>query len=139
MSDYQMKMPGNVYINTELVADDQAKIDRLQKLAAQRKAHNEDPNARRAVPRIHQETSTNNPVNSPSHYTSGGIETIDFIEAKKLNYNLGNAVKYITRAGKKFPEELVDLNIKNLNAIVTQDLEKAVWYLQREIQTLKGK
>lgn len=118
-----MKMPGNVYINTELVADDQAKIDRLQKLAAQRKAHNEDPNARRAVPRIPQETLTHDPVNSPSHYTSGGIETIDFIEAKKLNYNLGNAVKYITRAGKK----------ENSMLGFIQDLEKAIWYLKREV------
>ena len=74
----------------------------------------------------------NDLVNSPSHYTDGGIETIDFIEAKKLNYNLGNAVKYITRMGKKFnrhdevPKQMV------------QDLEKAVWYLQREIKKLKG-
>lgn len=58
-------------------------------------------------------------VNHPPHYTSGGIETIDFIEAKKLNYNLGNVVKYITRA--------------NLKGSRTQDLEKALWYLRREI------
>ena len=65
------------------------------------------------------------PVSSPSHYTVGGIETIDFIEAKRLNYNRGNAVKYISRAEHK------DSNI--------QDLEKAVWYLQREIKTLREK
>jgi Protein of unknwon function (DUF3310) len=65
------------------------------------------------------------PVNSPSHYTVGGIDTIDFIEAKRLNYNRGNAVKYISRAEHK------DSNI--------QDLEKAVWYLQREIKTLREK
>ena len=58
-------------------------------------------------------------VNHPPHYKVGGIETIDFIEAKKLNYNLGNAVKYITRADHKGARK--------------QDLEKAVWYLQREI------
>ena len=58
-------------------------------------------------------------VNHPPHYTSGGIETIDFIEAKKLNYNLGNVVKYITRA--------------NLKGAKKQDLEKAMWYLRREI------
>ena len=40
-------------------------------------------------------------VNHPAHYKVGGIETIDFIEAKKLNYNLGNVVKYITRADHK--------------------------------------
>jgi hypothetical protein len=58
-------------------------------------------------------------VNAPPHYTTGGIETIDFIEAKKLNYNLGNAVKYISRADHKG------------NRI--QDLQKAKWYIEREI------
>jgi hypothetical protein len=58
-------------------------------------------------------------VNAPSHYTAGGIETIDFIEAKQLNYNLGNAVKYISRADHKG------------NRI--QDLQKAKWYIEREI------
>ena len=41
------------------------------------------------------------PVNHPAHYKYGGIETIDFIEAKELGYNLGNVVKYITRADHK--------------------------------------
>lgn len=59
------------------------------------------------------------PVNHPAHYTTGGIETIDFIEAKQLNYNLGNVVKYITRADHKG------------NRI--EDLRKAKWYLEREI------
>lgn len=58
-------------------------------------------------------------VNRPAHYTDGGIETIDFIEAKQLGYNLGNAIKYISRAGKKGNR--------------LQDLEKAQWYLTREI------
>ena len=64
------------------------------------------------------------PVNSPAHYTDGGIETIDYIEAKQLNYHLGNVVKYVSRAGKK--------------AAALQDLEKAKWYLDREIARLKG-
>lgn len=59
-------------------------------------------------------------VNQPAHYTSGGIETIDFIEAKQLGYNLGNVVKYISRAGKKGNR--------------LQDLQKAQWYLAREIK-----
>jgi len=63
------------------------------------------------------------PVNRPAHYTSGGIETIDFIEAKKLGYNLGNVVKYITRSGLKGNQ--------------LEDLRKAQWYLSREIATLK--
>lgn len=59
------------------------------------------------------------PVNHPPHYKAGGIETIDFIEAKKLNYNLGNVVKYITRADLKGNRK--------------QDLQKAAWYLNREL------
>ena len=63
------------------------------------------------------------PVNNPAHYTVGGIETIDFIEAKKLGYNLGNVVKYITRADHKDNK--------------LEDLRKAQWYLTREINSLK--
>lgn len=61
------------------------------------------------------------PVNHPSHYTSGKIEVIDFIEDQKLDFHLANAVKYIARAGKKNP------------AKTKEDLEKAVWYLNRYI------
>ena len=63
------------------------------------------------------------PVNHPSHYKVGGIETIDFIEAKKLNYNIGNVVKYLTRADHKGNK--------------LEDLRKAQWYLTREINSLK--
>lgn len=59
------------------------------------------------------------PVNHPEHYKVGGIETIDFIEAKSLSYNLGNVVKYLTRADHKGNK--------------LQDLQKAQWYLNREI------
>lgn len=58
-------------------------------------------------------------VNHPPHYKVGGIETIDFIEAKKLNYNLGNVIKYITRADHKGSRN--------------EDLKKALWYLNREL------
>ena len=68
----------------------------------------------------------NDNVNHPAHYTQGKIETIDFIEDKGLNYHRGNAVKYITRAGLKDPSKEVE------------DLQKAVWYLQREIGRLKN-
>lgn len=67
----------------------------------------------------------NDEVNRPAHYTDGKIEVIDFIEDKKLGFSLGNAVKYISRAGKKDPAKTI------------QDLEKARWYLNREIETLK--
>ena len=63
-------------------------------------------------------------INSPPHYKAGGIETIDFIEAKDLNYRLGNVIKYVARAGKKHTDPV-------------QDLEKALWYLQREINVRK--
>lgn len=59
-------------------------------------------------------------VNNPPHYTEGGIETIDFIEAKRLDYHLGNVVKYVTRAGKK--------------GSGMEDLLKAQWYLNRAIE-----
>ena len=64
------------------------------------------------------------PVNHPEHYKVGGIETIDFIEAKGLSYHLGNVVKYITRADHKGNR--------------LQASEKAQWYLSREISRLKG-
>jgi hypothetical protein len=58
-------------------------------------------------------------VNHPAHYKTGGIETIDFIEAKGLNYRLGNVVKYVTRADHKGDR--------------LENLKKAQWYLEREI------
>ena len=71
-------------------------------------------------------------INHPEHYTSGGIETIDFIEAKELGFNLGNVVKYVARCGLKKSKGM------SQNAKAIQDLEKAKWYLEREIRTRKG-
>lgn len=65
-------------------------------------------------------------VNHPLHYTSGKIETIDFIEDQSLNFHRGNAVKYIVRAGKKDPEKEIE------------DLKKAAWYINREIARLEN-
>jgi hypothetical protein len=70
-------------------------------------------------PQIEMIEPKHDPVNHPAHYKVGGIETIDFIEAKRFNYNMGNAVKYITRADHKGSRK--------------QDLEKAIWYLKREL------
>lgn len=64
-------------------------------------------------------------VNHPAHYTSGKIEVIDFIEDKKLGFHLGNAVKYISRAGRKDPAKTIE------------DLRKAAWYLNRQIKRLE--
>jgi hypothetical protein len=66
-------------------------------------------------------------VNHPSHYTRGSIETIDVIEAWGLGFCLGNAVKYVSRAGHKDPAKTIE------------DLKKARWYLDREIARLEGK
>lgn len=58
-------------------------------------------------------------VNHPSHYTDGKYETIEFIERNQFDYHDGNAIKYISRAGKKDPDKLIE------------DLEKALWYINR--------
>lgn len=63
-------------------------------------------------------------VNHPPHYKVGGIETIDFIEAKGLGYHLGNVIKYVTRADHKDNK--------------LEDLRKAQWYLTRAIERVKG-
>ena len=72
------------------------------------------------------EAQKDDPVNHPSHYTSGKIEVIDYIEDQKLGYHLGNAVKYISRAGKKDP------------AKTAEDLKKAIWYIERKIKELEA-
>ena len=59
-------------------------------------------------------------VNHPSHYQGKGLECIQVIEAFNLGFNLGNAVKYILRAGKK--------------GMRAEDIEKAIWYLNRELK-----
>ena len=64
-------------------------------------------------------------VNHPAHYTSGNIEVIDFLEDQNFPFHLANAVKYISRAGKKDPAKTVE------------DLQKAVWYIERYIGVLQ--
>ena len=64
-------------------------------------------------------------VNHPPHYKTGGIETIDFIEAKNLGYNLGNVVKYISRADYKGDR--------------LENLKKAQWYMNREVELVSKK
>lgn len=62
-------------------------------------------------------------VDHPYHYNFGTIEAIDVIEDWNLGFNLGNAVKYIARCDHKGSS--------------IEDLEKAAWYLQREIELRK--
>lgn len=65
-----------------------------------------------------------NDVNNPKHYTShpSGIECIEIVE--HLPFNVGNSIKYLWRAGLKTPDPF-------------KDLEKAKWYIEREIRRLK--
>jgi hypothetical protein len=66
-----------------------------------------------------------NKVNHPSNYQGVKMEVIEVIEAFGLGFNLGNCIKYILRAGKKDSK--------------LQDLQKAQWYLLREICKLEAK
>lgn len=72
-------------------------------------------------------------VNHPEHYATGGVETIDFIEAKELGFNLGNVVKYVSRCGHKKSKGMT------VDAKALQDLKKAKWYLEREISLREAK
>ena len=60
-------------------------------------------------------------ITNPSYYNSGEISVADFIDAYGLNFNRGNIIKYVTRAGKKKGEDAITA------------LLKAQWYLGREI------
>ena len=62
----------------------------------------------------------NNKVNHPQHYNYGSYEAIDVIDDWNLNFNIGNAVKYLSRYRYKGTPH--------------QDLQKAIWYIQRELQ-----
>lgn len=66
-------------------------------------------------------------VNNPQHYKGKKFEVIDIIEDYKLGFNLGNLIKYVLRAGKKDPTKELE------------DLRKARYYLEREINKLEGK
>lgn len=68
-----------------------------------------------------KESDTPDMVNHPKHYNVKGFEVIDIIDAFNLNFNMGNALKYLLRADRKGNK--------------VQDLQKAIWYLQREINT----
>lgn len=72
-------------------------------------------------------------VNHPKHYTSdpSGIECIDI--TRHRNFNVGNAIKYLWRAGLK-----IDADKSSINKQI-EDLEKAVWYIVDEIHRLGGR
>ena len=79
------------------------------------------------VDEVKEETvKEDDPVNHPKHYTDGRIEVIEYIEDKNLGFCLGNAIKYISRAGKKEKDKEI------------QDLRKAMWYIERRIYELEN-
>ncbi len=63
-------------------------------------------------------------IDHPEYYEKNGMEAIDYIEAHELNFNLGNVIKYVTRAGNK----------PNEGAYTA--LMKAHWYIEREISRI---
>lgn len=81
--------------------------------------------------RTETEIKSSNMVNHPAHYADSKIEVIDYIEDKKLGFCLGNAVKYISRAGKKAD------NGRDIIEKEIEDLQKAVWYINRRIFELQ--
>lgn len=75
--------------------------------------------------------ANDDPVNHPNYYADGNIEVIDYIEDKNLGYHLGTAIKYISRAGKKREQGMTDKEKE------IQDLQKAVWFINRRIEQLQ--
>jgi len=94
---------------------------RKQVLQEEIKALGDDPYGARKVMKEIQEREM---VNHPDHYQGNKMEVIDIIEDYSLGFSLGNAVKYILRADKKGNKK--------------QDLEKAIWYINRELSKFKG-
>lgn len=84
------------------------------------------PNRTVPYPVANYKDKTNSKVDHPDYYGGDSTyETINVIEAWNLDFCLGNAIKYISRAGKKNKEEEI------------QDLQKAIWYITRKINKLK--
>ena len=75
-------------------------------------------------------TEQNELINHPEHYNAGKIECIEFIEDQGLGNGFcrGNAIKYIVRAGRK------DTAGEGTRQKAIEDLKKAVWYINREIE-----
>lgn len=134
----RMNQEGFPYLDTKLEAERQDRIktklttrDIGSLIKRKYGAKDDEPNisdeARKIIADAVDEVlgePTADPVAHPAHYTQGGVEVIDAIEAWALNFRLGNAVKYIARAGKKDPAKL------------REDLQKAKWYLERELSAL---
>lgn len=105
-------------LHTDLSKQIEEEIEKYQNSFA---GHKFDPATGKVIPP--------DMVNHPAHY--GGLdnpyEACKVIEAWDLGWHLGSAIKYVARAGKKDP------------AKEKEDLEKAIWYIQRRISTLPEK
>lgn len=77
--------------------------------------------------RMEEDDTKKDDIYHPNHYTSGGIEPIQYIQSHNMNYEKGNVIKYITRAGKKEGESEI------------KDLKKAQNYIQLLITKLEEK
>lgn len=113
LTDEEMKKQLDVEVTTvSLTAEE---INERLKGSTLRK---DDPYGARKVIKEIQEREM---VNHPDHYQGDNFEVIDIIEDYNLGFCLGNAIKYILRADKKGNRK--------------QDLKKAIWYIQREVNT----
>lgn len=108
----------------ELITD--VTVESLMDKIKEIESINEDCEKKIKNVKVEDDENNNDPVNHPSHYTDTKIEVMDYIEDKGFNFALGNAVKYISRAGRKDANKEIE------------DLEKANWYLNREIERLKS-
>jgi hypothetical protein len=77
----------------------------------------------------------NDPINHPAHYTRhpSGVECITITE--HYNFNIGNAIKYLWRAGRKWNSNVTTM--AEVKEAELEDLKKARWYVNREIQRLE--
>ena len=119
-----MKIKTNGHVNNP---KDMLKLNKLMKQAynnRQQQEKVEQPTQTTEKPKEDKQMSEEK-VNHPAHYNAGKLEAINVIEDWSLDFHLGNVVKYICRSGKKEGSEV-------------QDLEKALWYLQRKIKNLNS-
>lgn len=111
----------NAYCDTQNICDECALGSLCSYLPMENgfvSASDEDVNC--AYDLISKDEPERSAIDHPKHYNVGDIEVIDAIEAWKLGFNLGNVVKYVARADYK--------------SNPLEDLKKAKWYLEREIE-----
>lgn len=116
--------------------DDSMRMDDIENGIAKIVASKENditiynPSIENLVKEVENESQKYEMVNHPKHYRPGTYEAINVIEAWDLNFSLGSAIKYISRCGLK-PDASLDNKYKAI-----EDLRKAVWYLNREIERI---